>query len=610
MNFIAALFIPFFYFSLSNFTTCILLKNKFGNCLPITFMGNIIVVYLSQLFFGSFNPGFIILIVYALLSIFLIILNKDKNNITKYLITNGFISFVIFYILSFIICYKKRYIEYDEVMHWGVMVKEMIRTGKFYSDNISTMMYHKDYPPFVSLFQLIWCNLTLGYSEWAPTMALHTFIFSLALHHLFENGDSIKGKTVLRNLIISLIIFTVILHFDVIDLFSSIYLEAFLPTIFSYCFFLIIKKEQSLINNLAVLLSCITLIMSKQIGIAFIGLIFLTYFLKNICFNKEEKKYKYLLYMVIAAIFIGTFYWSWSNYISQFPIEKQFSLDNIADIKEVFGTDEYGKKVTKLFIKALFELEVSNNILKLSYIGCTVLFFLIVFILSNYIKRNKKSEKKRNLQIALIVFIVGTIFYAIMMLFLYLFIFVPSETMKLASFARYMSSYITAEFLSLLLMYIDTINRRFKTKDLIIILLLLLVTLNNISLRNFIPYRTKELRWKYYEDEAKIINAKVPANSKVFVVANSKASHAVIIHYYSCDKYFAFTWDDYLNADYENPKIREAFDKQLFEYDYLFISDLSNKFINNYKNYLVGNSSFKSHTVYKITKDKKLIECS
>ena len=97
-------------------------------------------------------------------------------------------------------------------------------------------------------------------------------------------------------------------------------------------------------------------------------------------------------------------------------------------------------------------------------------------------------------------------------------------------------------------------------------------------------------------------------NKRVFVISKGLAHDHVLIHYYSSDKFMAFSWDNYLTANYNNEKTREKLENQLFEYDYIYIIDLSDNFISNFSKYLDEETKFKKGKIYKVTLDKRLEE--
>ena len=596
MKILSSLLLPFIYFTLSNITTCIITKKKFGYCLPITFMLNIIVIYISQYLIHSFNPGYIILLIYAAFAIIFFIVSKNKNVIKENVISSGFYLFSIFYLLSFCILLNKYFNQYDELMHWGTMVKEMLINDKFYTDVSSTLMYHKDYPPFMSLLEMIWCKIALSYSESNVTQALHTFMFSLVLFPFVELNTKNDKNNIIKNTLFCLITILLILHFDVYNLFSSIYLELVLPALFAYNFYLIIKEGNNISNKITILLSSVTILMSKQIGVAFLGLLILTYLLKNIVYNKN-RNIKEVIFLVLLIIIPTLFYLSWNIYISQFTLFKQFSMDNTLTPNEIFGSAGFGKTIIRLFVSSLFNTNLINNLLNLSYVGCTILFIAIIYYI--FIYKNYKKLQKNDVKILVIVFSVGTIFYMLMMLFLYLFIF-KDESLKMASFNRYMSSYILTEFLSLYLVLYKDIKEKLDIKKVIMVLFIMLITLNNKSLQNFIPCISRGNTFKDQMEHGIRIKQKTPSKSNILVISTKRAHDDVLIHYYSDDRFFVYTWDDYVNNDYLNKSDNYRLDNQLFSQDYIYIVDKSKSFEKHYRQYLMGTKKFKKNKVYKI----------
>ena len=72
------------------------------------------------------------------------------------------------------------FMHWDEFMHWGPMVKEMIKHDTFYSIPEATLMIHKDYPPFYPLLGCLFCLFkNTMYAENRLYIAHFSFVFSL-----------------------------------------------------------------------------------------------------------------------------------------------------------------------------------------------------------------------------------------------------------------------------------------------------------------------------------------------------------------------------------------------------------------------------------------------
>ena len=71
-------------------------------------------------------------------------------------------QFPIFFILFFFIFlfdYNRGFTHWDEMSHWGPMVKENLRLNQLYSTAESKLQAHKDYPPMIALFETAWCRV-------------------------------------------------------------------------------------------------------------------------------------------------------------------------------------------------------------------------------------------------------------------------------------------------------------------------------------------------------------------------------------------------------------------------------------------------------------------
>jgi hypothetical protein len=101
-----------------------------------------------------------------------------RNFIFSYLITPGFVLFLIFYIYLFVLNQNRGYEYYDDFDHWGPMVKEMLRIGNLYDVPESLEVVHRDYPPIVQLLRYLFCTLGGGYSESLCFMTQQVLVYS------------------------------------------------------------------------------------------------------------------------------------------------------------------------------------------------------------------------------------------------------------------------------------------------------------------------------------------------------------------------------------------------------------------------------------------------
>ena len=132
------------------------------------------IMYLSQYLLGTFTPGLYILYGMAALSIPLFfLLNGGASKNREYILTGGLWAYIGCLLVVTVMDAGRSFYSWDEFMHWGKMVKEMIRLDRFYCVTESTLYRHKDYPPFVALFEYAWCRMGGGYSEQHVAQDLH-----------------------------------------------------------------------------------------------------------------------------------------------------------------------------------------------------------------------------------------------------------------------------------------------------------------------------------------------------------------------------------------------------------------------------------------------------
>ena len=179
---IVILIFVFLTFGICNFS-----KKSFGLCLPLSLILIPVLLFISQFIFRTFYVGYTLIILLSLIGLGLTIykLFKKDKEFLKNIFSNGFFAFLILFILVYITDFGKQFSTWDELAHWGEMVKEMMRLDKFYTVKESLLIWHKDYPPLISLFEMFWCKIS-NYSEQIMNISLHTFMLGLIIPYLTE----------------------------------------------------------------------------------------------------------------------------------------------------------------------------------------------------------------------------------------------------------------------------------------------------------------------------------------------------------------------------------------------------------------------------------------
>ena len=194
--------IPLVFFCFANVVTVKISKKGFGFSMPVTMVVTALVLYISQFVFNTFKVVYVLLAAGCALGVILVFLKKKDKEFIGRNLSAGFIAFLAIYLVFAIVDYKRCIIGWDEISHWCKMVKEMLRLDSFYSVAESDVIVHKDYPPLVSIFEMLFCKLMGGYSEAACTLALHIITMTFLIPPLADYAKAGK-ENVLKNIAIS-----------------------------------------------------------------------------------------------------------------------------------------------------------------------------------------------------------------------------------------------------------------------------------------------------------------------------------------------------------------------------------------------------------------------
>lgn len=608
---------PLLFILFYNLSLTIVFKKTFGKCIPLTFIISTLIIYISGYIFKMFNIGFLINILISLSSIFIIIYRLVKKESIKKIkenyFTKAFYYFLIISILFILYDLGRGFSQWDELSHWGVMVKEMLRLDNFYSIDASTLMVHKDYPPFVSLYELLWIKLAGIYREDLLIQSIHIFELSLFIPFINET-KKFNVKKLFCGIIFALLIFYLITLFDAANVINTIYTDIFIMILFAYSFSIITnnKDTESNFNLFAISISLIALMLTKQMGLPLFLIIIFYYFLdliiKKIKFNKNLIK-KLLKICLVIIIIPLLFYKSWGIYIDKLNIKGQFQISDISlsKIKDIVLTKNiYQHKVLYGYVnKILNEKVVKLPFINITYFNSISFILLLLFLIRFFNK--KQINNKKILSIAMPLFI-GTVGYGLTMLLLYLFCFGEYEALIFASYNRYMSTFIIGELSIIIMLFINLETSKlgniiiYKKLFLIVLCLTLLVDFESFYklLPSFINNKNK--CFNDYKEKANLLMSKVPNTSKVFFIT-SGLDNIYYIKYYA-NPIRANIEKEILYMPPKKEELTESnveiFINKLKEYEYVYLLDYDSNFIKNYNYLFMNKDQIKINNIYKI----------
>ena len=590
-----SLLFPLLYILFSNATTVHLTKKSFIKSLPFTLLLIPFSLFFSGIIFSTFKIGVIIDLLYALISIILTItsiknnkFNEFKNNYFSY----GLIAFLITYLFVFIYSFKRTFYAWDEISHWGLMLKEMFRLDNFYSINESTLLVHKDYPPIIQLYELFWIKLCGSFKEYYPIRALQTFCISLLLPFLHLdnpieklNSDSIYKYTVLysKTFIFIFIIILTLLLFDTHIILNTIYIDYTLSILIVYAILLILFEKDKISNFIIINLSILSafILLTKQVALSFY-LMILFFYILSVIKNKKLNRIKIIEIILLLVIIPLLTMVTWNKYINQFNIYKQFVISDI-QINElpniITNKDNIKNIIVYKFKDAIINKNISNiRYGKITYLYSYIIYTLLSFILLFFLKDiRKKDFIKYYLTLT-----IGYVGYAVMMLILYLFCF-KEEGYTLASFDRYMVTYILIAFISLIIIIIENIKIKDNLKMYLLIITILIISINGNIFTRIVP-RLKESDRSNTEIgliSNYIIN-NTEENARIFFLSQNTLYNTIQIfsNYYINPRKANIepTKFDTNCNDCENTNMKEY----LEDYDYIYIYSVTDELYKKY----------------------------
>ena len=454
--------------------------------------------YINHISYGYYLSCLFVLLFYILL--ICLFIKKRNDKLTEFknnYFTYGLLYFIIFSIYSFFLYKYTGFGNCDEFTHWGPMLKETLRLDGFYTQDASRLIMHKDYPPFFTLLEVLFQGFNgFKFHEPFAYIALETFMFSMLLP-VFSN---LKKKDWLKSLLIFISIVLVGLTLDKTEtasdyafVYNSIYVDWCLALFCAYGIYLTYKEEGwGLFRFSYLTLVCVTFILMKQMGLVFYLIILIYVFFKVTFIDKQldlKTILKGLFFLVVIPVL---FYISWSYVVKLYQIDAQFKIGELS-IKDCINIIkgnapeglEWKYTAFRNYCSNLLHRPLVLHPCRMSYFEYVGLMMIIIFIALRF---------KKDSYFLVGTYLIGAIGYSIAMMILYTLAFTIDEAPYLASFDRYMASYLYFGTTLTLMLVIDKFNNYIYQNMIILGLLCLFVepnTLNHLEVKTGVVDKDK-----------------------------------------------------------------------------------------------------------------------
>jgi hypothetical protein len=361
---------------------------------------------------------------------------------------SGLICCVPFIALFVAISPNFKFTLWDEFSFWASSTKIIYTTNALFEKD--SPIFFKNYPPLQQLFHYYF----LRFLGWSEKIVLYAQIFWILTGLL-----CVAGSLVQRSLFASL---TFILGCSFLFYFgysyASIYSDALLGVTFAACLSIALSIQRPLryVQLATFIISACALVLIKEIAVVFVA-ISVTVLIITLLMGSRQTDIRdqspknsfgtlsdasFALLTTIIVIVGALKSWSW--YVTSIDAARKIALPSLTDLLALAWQSRINQTLN----------EFTQRIFKSSYLqinewfgqlrpSILLTFTLLVFISFSYAIFADRTRRKLNLS-NMFVISAGALGYVAVLFITYLIIFTEYEGVRLASFERYLSTYLLA----------------------------------------------------------------------------------------------------------------------------------------------------------------------
>lgn len=471
----------------------------------------------------------------------------------------------------------------------------------------------RGYPPAASLFSYFWIKISGAYNESDAFRSANIFLFALILP-VFKNFTWKKSARILAVFIIALLLPPM---FNATAL-TTIYVDTLLGFLFAFSLFQYFTSDYRLRELLLICLPLFSLPLVKAsgTGIALLAVIIMILDIFFVRIQRSGKQRAAWSICLSFALFAGKF--SWDIYLRLTNTKEawdtsKLTFSGISNLLLGRG-EEYQYSTIYNFLRALVKDSQYGlgHIVHLTAIWWGILFLILSAIFILCLKHNLRHRY------VLCLFSVETGFfiYTFSLLLLYLFTYTAYEAERLASFTRYLSTYLSGMFAFLIYLFIYLWGSKDKFKKInicypLLVFILLCSNYTNIfsitvGARSSIEASIKVRRER--EIPQSVLDKLNERTDHVYIISQQDNGFNKTVLYYEFTPVNAATpaWSlgpPYYEGDIWTKSLtEEEFAKALKDYTHLYIDTADNQFKNLYGSLFEDSNSIKDKTLFCINK--------
>lgn len=501
------------------------------------------------------------------------------------------IIFIIFFLYLHFVLSNRGLFNIDDFLHWGAMVKDLIRNNELYPINKFVLVPPGTYPPFTTLLEGLFNKFLGGYNESSSLLALSSFMFSYFIQ--FLDCFEFKKEDLLKCLITFVTLVVLTLTVQLADqmwyrtfFYTCTYVDWVLAIVTAHAFYSLKHYHGKSYDFVNIVFSMVVLILTKQIGLALAILIFAT-FVVIVIVDKKINWKKIGKIIFFALLFVGTLFCMWQLFIGNVTDSNLIGtiFNVIFDALNSNGLSQAQTDILHNYLVALTTKPLIMHPIHLSYIAIVTIVAILLFLFG-YFHNDKKMV------ITGIFYLLGAIGYAFAMMLFYVFVLSSSEGTGLVMYGRYLQTYTYA---SLLLVFWHALNEFCDLKKLCVIMILSFLFIEPLSVESLIydpdyqKFRSKEMSeiQPWIDDEYDF--------QPLIVLNSTDMAYKTLLKYSFDVKSKNITF-------YQPLKDLDDFKATLDKNEMIFIADYDMKFYDEYWSKLTSDPVY-NNTLYKIKKD-------
>jgi hypothetical protein len=400
----------------------------FGGGLFLANASVILVLHIAGLC-GFLRPGVFLLLFSGVVSLFFLVRDLLAHGGKDFglLRSPALLAYLCFVGFIFVWNYGRVFTHWDEFTHWGLVVKNMFLHDTFGNIPEATTLF-RGYPPAASLYIYFFEELNGEFDESLAYMSYGLLLFG-ALMINFEAGFKEWGR---QTFAMAFIAFILPVMFYGAEFYSKLYVDALLGLLFSGIlvqYFNAAGVDRILSFRLAI--SCCTLVLVKESGV-FLASLGIAITCGDFLLNARKGKLKEIVWLLVPVIGILLARFSWVNYLELTSNDRAWNTSRLtpgAVWSFVGAVPEEGKMVLVAFINAFYDQFAAWIV-------------MIIALLSGLFWLRKGFGDSKRVLILGGGLMTGFAIYLLSLLLLYVFTFAPEEAVAVASFHRYVATFV------------------------------------------------------------------------------------------------------------------------------------------------------------------------